>query len=80
MSEGDTIQLLQVGHQGWWFVRHVAKSSHDYVNIPNIAQAADQTDFVGLQEGWVPASYLESVGRPSSVNSSFSVKNKTCVE
>ena len=23
MREGDTLELIQVGHQGWWYVRHL---------------------------------------------------------
>ena len=28
MREGDTLELVQVGHHGWWYVRHVMTSAN----------------------------------------------------
>ena len=36
-QEGDLIEILRLGKEGWWFGRHLTT----------------------MQEGWIPASYLE---------------------
>ncbi|XP_077987372.1 guanine nucleotide exchange factor DBS-like [Glandiceps talaboti] len=47
VKEGDTVRVLKVGNDGWWFVRHSPSN----------------------QQGWVPASYLESLAKRASRSS-----------
>ena len=30
-QEGDTLELLRVGHEGWWFARHTATAHEGWV-------------------------------------------------
>ena len=48
MSEGDTLQLLQVGHQGWWFVRHFAASSTTQQNKDGVDVTSPDRHSIGL--------------------------------
>ena len=44
MREGDILEVLKIGNEGWWFVRLRATG----------------------EEGWAPASYLDSLKRRST--------------
>nr|XP_006811250.1 PREDICTED: guanine nucleotide exchange factor DBS-like [Saccoglossus kowalevskii] len=47
MKEGDIVEVLKVGNDGWWFVKQVSNK----------------------EQGWVPASYLESLAKRASRSS-----------
>ncbi|XP_070538296.1 guanine nucleotide exchange factor DBS-like isoform X3 [Ptychodera flava] len=47
MKEGDIVEVMKVGKDGWWFVRQISNK----------------------EQGWVPASYLESLAKRASRSS-----------
>ena len=52
MKEGDLLEVLKIGNEGWWYVRLVGAG----------------------EEGWAPASYMDSAKRRSS-HSTFSMSS-----
>lgn len=56
LHEGDVVDVIKIGSEGWWFVHNLASR----------------------EEGWAPASYLESNKRRSTYSTHSTVSEDSC--
>ena len=67
LKEGDTVEVLKVGTDGWWYVRYCGLEDGVVGN-----SMSGSTSPVNSVEGWAPSSYFDANKRRSRSTISLS--------
>ena len=67
LREGDTVEVLKVGTDGWWYVRYCGMGG---LGVGNTMSGG--TSPVHSVEGWAPAGYFDANKRRSRSTISLS--------